>query len=339
MACGILLKRFISSTPITAPCSRRSFSTSFARNATWGFIGVGQMGYPMARNLRAKIPTADTLVIYDVNRDATQRFLTEHKGKPIEVASSPRELAEKSITVITSLPEPQHVKGVFHAILEDPLPPLTKQRLFIDCSTIDPASSREIASAVHSTGAGRFVDAPMSGGVIGATAGTLTFMLGASSKVPGLVQEAEKALLLMGKKVWHLGEQGAGLSGKLANNYLLAITNIATAEAMNLGIRWGLEPKTLGEMINSSTGRSWSSEVNNPAPGVVESAPASRDYSGGFGVSLMKKDLRLAVEGAKEAGIHLELAAKAQAVYDATEAAHGGKDFSVVYKYLQEHSR
>lgn len=179
----------------------------------------------------------------------------------------------------------------------------------------------------------------MSGGVVGATAGTLTFMLGASSKIPGLVEDAEKVLLLMGKKVWHLGEQGAGLSGKLANNYLLAITNIATAEAMNLGIRWGLNAKTLGEMLNSSTGRSWSSEVNNPAPGVVETAPASRGYSGGFGVSLMKKDLRLAVEGAKDAGTRLELAAKAQEVYDATEAAHPGKDFSVVYKYLEDSSR
>lgn len=179
----------------------------------------------------------------------------------------------------------------------------------------------------------------MSGGVVGATAGTLTFMLGADSKVPGLVEQAEKVLLLMGKKVWHLGEQGAGLSGKLANNYLLAISNIAAAEAMNMGIRWGLDPKVLGQMINSSTGRCWASEVNNPAPGVVETAPASRDYAGGFGISLMKKDLRLAVEASKESGTALELASTAQAVYDATEEAHPGKDFSVVYQHLQKKSK
>jgi 3-hydroxyisobutyrate dehydrogenase len=179
----------------------------------------------------------------------------------------------------------------------------------------------------------------MSGGVIGATAGTLTFMLGASSKVSGLAERAEAILLLMGKKVWHLGEQGAGLSGKLANNYLLAITNIATAEAMNLGIRWGLDPKTLGQMINSSTGKCWSSDVNNPVPGVVEGSPASRDYQGGFGVSLMKKDLRLAVAAAEESGTPLELAEKAEEVYKATEAEHRGKDFSVVYRYLLNKSR
>lgn len=307
----------------------------------------------MAKNLRAKIPDADTLFVCDANPDATQKFLAEASGKKVEVVSSARQLAENSVcphqviimeesgsnatqeTVITSLPEPQHVKSVFHDILKDGLPKVSSDRLFIDCSTIDPISSREVAHAVHTTGAGRFVDAPMSGGVVGATAGTLTFMLGASSKVPGLVPRAEEVLLMMGKKVWHLGEQGAGLSGKLANNYLLAVSNIATAEAMNLGIRWGLDPKVLGQMVNSSTGRCWSSEVNNPVPGVVETSPATRGYSGGFGVSLMKKDLRLAVEAAKEAGSRLELAEKAQDVYEATESGHQGKDFSVVYQYIE----
>ena len=208
-------------------------------------------------------------------------------------------------------------------------------RLFIDCSTIDPVSSREVAKDVQSAGAGVFVDAPMSGGVVGATAGTLTFMLGAPSDPEQTLKKIHSVLMLMGKKVWHLGDQGTGLSGKLANNYLLAIGNIATAEAMNLGIRWGLNAKVLGDMINSSTGRCWSSEVNNPVAGVVEGAPASRDYAGGFGVSLMKKDLKLAVAAAKEAGARLELASKAQEIYEATEAAHRGKDFSVVYKYLQ----
>jgi 3-hydroxyisobutyrate/3-hydroxypropionate dehydrogenase len=160
-------------------------------------------------------------------------------------------------------------------------------------------------------------------------------MLGASSKTGQLVERVKPILLLMGKRVLHLGGQGAGLSGKLANNYLLAISNIATAEAMNLGIKWGLDPKVLGDMINSSTGRCWSSEVNNPVAGVVEGSPASRDYDGGFGVSLMKKDLKLAIAAAKEADARLELAAKAEEVYEATEAVHKGKDFSVVYKYLQ----
>jgi 3-hydroxyisobutyrate dehydrogenase len=238
-------------------------------------------------------------------------------------------------TTITVLPEPSHVKNVFGMILKAPLSTqsLVKERLFIDCSTIDPSSSREVANAVHTTEQGRFVDAPMSGGVVGAKAGTLTFMLGAPSS---LVDRVEPILKMMGKRVLHCGEQGAGLSGKLANNYLLAINNIATAEAMNLGIKWGLDPKVLGNLINVSTGKCWPSEINNPVKGVVDGAPAERDYSGGFGLSLMKKDLGLAIKAAEEAGAKLELAEKAKEVYELAEQDERckGRDFSVVYRYL-----
>jgi len=173
----------------------------------------------------------------------------------------------------------------------------------------------------------------MSGGVVGAKAGTLTFMLGAPSD---LVPTLEPILLRMGKRVLHCGPQGAGLSGKLANNYLLAINNIATAEAMNLGIKWGLDPKVLGNLLNVSTGKCWPSEVNNPVPGVVPGAPAERDYAGGFGISLMKKDLGLAIQAAQEAGATLTLADNAKAVYSDAEAREDckGRDFSVVYRYL-----
>jgi 3-hydroxyisobutyrate dehydrogenase len=234
------------------------------------------------------------------------------------------------------LPEPSHVKNVFGQILQPPLSTsvvANPDRLFIDCSTIDPASSREVANAVHTTQQGKFVDAPMSGGVVGATAGTLTFMLGSPES---LVLRVEPILLMMGKKVLHCGAQGAGLSGKLANNYLLAINNIATAEAMNLGIKWGLDAKTLGNLINISTGKCWPSEVNNPVKGVVQGSPASRDYSGGFGISLMKKDLTLAIKAAAEAGARLELGDRAKEVYDAAEQQENckGRDFSVVYRYI-----
>lgn len=171
----------------------------------------------------------------------------------------------------------------------------------------------------------------MSGGVVGARAGTLTFMVGAAQD---LFPRAEEILLLMGKKVWHLGPQGAGLSGKLANNYALAINNIGAAEAMNLGMKWGLDSKVLANLINSATGKSWPSEINNPVPGVVPTSPASKDYEGGFGVSLMKKDLKLAITAAKEAGARLELAEKAREVYEEAEKEHKGKDFSVVYRWL-----
>jgi 3-hydroxyisobutyrate dehydrogenase len=226
--------------------------------------------------------------------------------------------------------------NVFGQILKPPLSTThvaNPDRLFIDCSTIDPTTSKEVANAVHTTQQGRFVDAPMSGGVVGATAGTLTFMLGSPDAV---VSRVEPLLMLMGKKVIHCGTQGAGLSAKLANNYLLAINNIATAEAMNLGIKWGLDPKVLGNLINISTGRCWPSEINNPVKGVVEGSPAGRDYSGGFGISLMKKDLGLAIKAAEEAGARLELGGKAREVYEEAEKRDDckGRDFSVVYRYL-----
>lgn len=225
------------------------------------------------------------------------------------------------------------MKGVFGEILASklPQPPTESSRIFIDCSTIDPTTSRGVAKQVSEHGEANYVDAPMSGGVVGARAGSLTFMVGADKS---LMERVEAILLLMGKKVWHMGAQGTGLSGKLANNYALAINNIGAAEAMNLGIKWGIEPKALADLLNSATGRSWPTEINNPVPGVLETAPSSRGYEGGFGVSLMKKDLRLAMSAAEEAGAKLVLADTAKEVYDHTEKDHKGKDFSVVYKWL-----
>ena len=235
--------------------------------------------------------------------------------------------------MITVLPEPQHVTSVYNAILAPDLPP-QHDRLFIDCSTIDPATSRKVSAQVSAAQQGAFADAPMSGGVVGATAGTLTFMLGAPSSEAAA--RATPVLMKMGRRVFPCGGPGAGLAAKLANNYLLALENIATAEAMQLGVRCGLDPKVLATVINASTGRCWPSEVNNPVPGVVETAPASRDYQGGFGLGLMRKDLGLAIVAAREAGARLELAERAREVYDAAEGEERcrGRDFSVVYRYL-----
>lgn len=238
--------------------------------------------------------------------------------------------------MITALPEPNHVKSVYASILGADFSSRPSPRIFIDCSTIDPSSSQEVAKSVTDafpSGKAHFVDAPMSGGIVGAAAGTLTFMLGAPAAV---VPQVEPILLRMGKAVFHCGEQGTGLSAKLANNYLLAINNIATAEAMNLGMRWGLDPKVLAGVINVSTGKCWPSEVNNPVKGVVEKAPANRDYAGGFGISLMRKDLKLAMVAAQEAGARLELAESARQLYEVAEKDDSckGRDFSVVYRYL-----
>jgi 3-hydroxyisobutyrate dehydrogenase len=237
---------------------------------------------------------------------------------------------------VTALPEPKHVKGVYGAMLEPATllkSAITVPRLFIDTSTIDLITSREVAKIATESGQGSFVDAPMSGGVVGASAGTLTFMIGASKD---LVPRAEEVLLMMGRRVLHLGEQGAGLSGKLANNYLLALNNIATAEAFNMGIRWGLDPKALAGMINTSTGKCWPSEINNPVPGVIEGTPAGRDYEGGFGVALANKDLKLALTAAKEFGASTQLGDTAAQIYNGAEQAESckGRDFSVVYRYI-----
>ena len=139
---------------------------------------------------------------------------------------------------------------------------------------------------------------------------------------------------MMGKRIVHLGPQTSGLKGKLANNYLLAVNNIATAEAMHMGVKMGLNAKTLADMINTATGKCWPSEVNNPVPGVVENSPASRDYKPGFGTPLMIKDLRLALQGAAEAGAMPPLGAHAQEIYNAVQADENCKDrdFSVVYR-------
>ncbi|SPN99892.1 related to 3-hydroxyisobutyrate dehydrogenase [Cephalotrichum gorgonifer] len=321
---------------VALPAQRRGFASTARRLETYGFIGLGQMGFQMAKNLRSKLPATDTVRVFDINQSSMDRLVSDvgespSGGAAIESSKSALDAAKDSDTVITVLPEPAHVRQVYSTFLESSLP--ARPRLFIDCSTIDPSTSRSVAESVSTAAAGDFVDAPMSGGVVGATAGTLTFMLGAPEP---LVARAEAVLRRMGKRVLHCGGQGAGLSAKLANNYLLAINNIATAEAMNLGMRWGLDPKTLAGVINASTGRCWPSEVNNPVAGVVAGSPAERDYAGGFGVSLMRKDLGLAVEAAREAGARLELGEKAKEVYEGA-AGHErckGRDFSVVYRYI-----
>ncbi|KAF2083687.1 hypothetical protein K490DRAFT_69573 [Saccharata proteae CBS 121410] len=290
----------------------------------------------MARNLRQKLPKGDTLVVNDINPDAPARLVSELGAEGIRVAETVREVAEASETIITALPEPLHVRSVYAHMLKPPTllsEGVGKERLFIDVSTIDPKSSKEVANATHSSGQGRYVDAPMSGGVVGAEKGALTFMTGA---LPEVKDRVEEILMMMGKRVFFMGKPGAGLQGKLANNYLLALNNIATAEAMNLGVQLGLEPKRLAELINACTGRCWPSEVNNPVPGVIEASPASRGYEGGFGSALQLKDLKLALKAADQAGVKMVLGEHAQAVYEAVEEHPDckGKDFSVVYRYL-----
>lgn len=238
--------------------------------------------------------------------------------------------------LITCLPTVQIVKNLYQEILSaGPLPSLAQDRLFIDTSTIDPQSSRDIAESVRAAGHSHFIDAPMSGGVVGASAGSLSFMFGAPDSVQ-LVERVQSVLLTMGKKTWHMGPPGAGVCSKLANNYLLSITNIAAAEALNMGLQAGLDPKRLSDLIQSSTGRCWFLEANNPVPGVDEHAPSSKGYEPGGTVNIVKKDLGLAIAGAKASGASLVLAEKALEVYQTVAEVDGDKDFSIVYQWLKK---
>lgn len=219
-----------------------------------------------------------------------------------------------------------------------PLPALKQTRCFIDSSTIDPPSCRELGSSIQNKLESHFVDAPVSGGAVGARAGTLSFMFGTNVESTDFIDYLRSILLLMGTKVWHMGGQGCGVSAKLTNNYILAIANIATSEALNMGREWGLDLHKLTEMINSSTGHCWPMEVNNPVPGVVESAPASREYKPGCPISMINKDLGLAISGAADFKIPLLLADTARQAYNTVDQDYRGKDFSIVYQWLQARS-
>lgn len=234
------------------------------------------------------------------------------------------------------LPESEHVASVF----ENPetgflsLTESTSPKLFIDSSTISPFYSLFLASKVVSAShlSAHLLDAPVSGGTKGAQNGTLTFMLGSPKE---LVPHITPILQHMGSKVMWCGPPSSGLSAKLANNYILAAINVATCEAMNMGLRLGLDAHKLAEVINASTGASWCSRVNNPVRGVSPGAPAEREYEGGFGIRLMRKDLKLALEAADSVDAKTVLGREVEKVYDEVAGSKEmeGKDFSVVYKW------
>ncbi len=292
-----------------------------------GFLGLGNMGGPMARNL---LKAGHQLTVFDLSAAAVSG-LVEAGAKE---ATSPAAIAQADVDVIiTMLPAAPHVKQVY--LGEDGLlAHVSAGVLLIDSSTIDPLSAREVASAAAHNG-NPMLDAPVSGGTGGAAAGTLTFMVGGSEAD---FQTAQPILATMGKNIVHCGGSGNGQVAKVANNLLLGISMIGAAEAMSLGVALGMEPEVLAGVINSSSGRCWSSEIYNPFPGVVETSPASRGYSGGFGTDLMLKDLGLASEAAKQVRQPVILGALAQQLYQAFSLqGHGGLDFSAIIKlYRQE---
>jgi 3-hydroxyisobutyrate dehydrogenase len=230
--------------------------------------------------------------------------------------------------VVTMLPSSPHVKAVYESAV---LPSARRGTLLIDASTIDPGVTRELAAAAAARGL-RMVDAPVSGGVGGAAAGTLTFMVGGT---PEAFEAARRLLAAMGKNIVRCGDVGAGEAAKICNNLVLGVSMNAVSEAMNLGTKLGLEPSVLAGILNTSSGRCWSSDTYNPCPGVMPNVPAARDYEGGFGAALMQKDLGLALEAARAVNAPLPTGSAAHAVYALmTSAGWGKKDFSGVFKFL-----
>lgn len=282
------------------------------------FIGLGNMGGPMALNL---IKAGHALRVFDLSPAA----LEAARAAGATVAASPAEAVQGAQTAISMLPASRHVESLYLGT-DGLLAQIAPGTLVIDCSTIAPASSRKVAEAAQARGI-VFIDAPVSGGTAGAAAGTLTFIVGGEA---GALERARPCLSAMGKNIFHAGGSGAGQVAKIANNMLLAIHMAGTAEALALGVANGLDPKVLSEIMVKSSGRNWSLELYNPWPGVQDHAPASRGYQGGFGSSLMLKDLGLAAEASIASGSPIPLGELARNLYGLHSRESGALDFSSI---------
>jgi len=286
--------------------------------AQLAFIGLGNMGGPMALNL---LKAGHQVRVFDLSAGA----LDTARAAGAIVAASPAAAVEGAEAVVSMLPASKHVEGVY---LGDQglLASIAPGTLVIDCSTIAPASSRKVADAAKARGID-FIDAPVSGGTAGAAAGTLTFIVGGPAD---LLERARPYLSVMGKNIFHAGGNGAGQVAKICNNMLLGIHMAGSAEALALGVANGLDPKVLSDIMVKSSGRNWSLELYNPWPGVMDNVPASRGYTGGFGSALMLKDLGLAAEAATAAGSAIPLGELARNLYQLHCQDEGGLDFSSI---------
>lgn len=293
-----------------------------------GFIGLGNMGAPMASNL---LKAGHELTVFDLVPEAVEKARAEGATAADSIAAVAGSDVE---LVITMLPAAKHVKAVYLA--EDGvLANVAKGVHLIDSSTIDPMTSRDVAAQATKQG-NPMLDAPVSGGTGGAQAGTLTFMVGGEDSEFAF---ARPVLENMGRNIVHCGAAGNGQVAKMANNMLLGISMIGAAEAMSLGVSMGMDPEVLAGVINTSSGRCWSTDTYNPYPGVIETAPSNRGYTGGFGTDLMVKDLGLATEAAKVAGQPVVMGALAQQLYQSMSfEGHGHLDFSAIIKRYRKES-
>ncbi|NLE81364.1 MAG: 3-hydroxyisobutyrate dehydrogenase [Rhodococcus sp.] len=288
------------------------------------FLGLGHMGGPMAANL---VASGLEVTGFDLAPEALEQATKDG----LTIADSAVAAVADVDVVITMLPSGKHVLGLYDEIL-----PVAKAgSLFIDSSTIDVEDAREAHKRAIEAGH-RAVDAPVSGGVVGATAGTLAFMVGGSAED----FEAAKPLLdVMGRKVVHCGDSGVGQAAKICNNMILGVSMIAVSEAFVLGEKLGLSNQALFDVASNASGQCWALTTNCPVPGPVPTSPANRDYQPGFAVALMDKDLGLATNALRANGVDAELGLRAAELYGKfNEAGSGGQDFSAIIEDIRSRS-
>jgi 3-hydroxyisobutyrate dehydrogenase len=286
-----------------------------------GFIGVGNMGGGMSANLAKK---GHQVRAFDLSDAALARAVEAGCGR----AASAADAVADAEVVVTMLPAGRHVRTVY---ADDILPAAPKSALLIDCSTIDVASAKAVGGEAGKAGFA-LVDAPVSGGIGAANAGTLTFMVGGEADA---FARAAPILQNMGKTVIHAGALGAGQAAKICNNMLLGATMIATCETFLLAEKLGLDLKTFFDISSKASGQNWSMTSYCPVPGVGPESPADRDYQGGFAAALMLKDLKLACQAAQDVNASVPMGAGAEALYQAlANAGGGGLDFSAMIRFL-----
>lgn len=286
------------------------------------FIGLGNMGGGMAANL-AK--AGYEVRAFDLSEEALARAVEAGCSR----AASAAEAVTGAEAVVTMLPAGKHVASVYESEVFSNAAPGT---LLLDCSTIDVATARANIEAATAKGLVA-VDAPVSGGIAAANAGTLTFMVGGTDD--GFVR-AEPILAKMGKAVIHAGDAGAGQGAKICNNMLLGASMVATCETLALAQKLGLDPQKFFDIASVSSGQCWSLTSYAPLPGVGPVTPADNDYKGGFAAALMLKDLRLAMEAAASVDADVPMGSKARELYEAfVEADKDGRDFSAIIQTLQ----
>ncbi|MCK8646713.1 3-hydroxyisobutyrate dehydrogenase [Mycobacterium colombiense] len=287
---------------------------------TIAFLGLGHMGGPMAANLLAAGYT-----VHAFDPVVSARELAASKGA--QIFDSVSHAVEQADVVITSLPNGKVVKNVY----EEALPAAKSGALFIDTSTISVDDARAIHAKAIKEGFAQ-LDAPVSGGVKGATAGTLAFMLGGEDEA---VAGARAVLEPLAGKIIHCGESGTGQAAKLCNNMVLAVQQIAIGEAFVLAERLGLEAQALFDVITGATGNCWAVNTNCPVPGPVPASPASNDFKPGFATGLMNKDLGLAMDAVRSTDSSAPLGTRAAEIYAKYGAEHADKDFSAVIEMIR----